>query len=348
MAGVLTGLRASRASALLVVAWMLASGVAEASQNGDEKERLAREFIASLGQKEWLRAIEIGQSLKQLDPENEIVDYNLACAYSRAAKLDEAIQSLRAAAESGFSDADHLAADADLESVRTHAEFARIVERVRKNQEQAREEFERKVEQSEPLIVIPGTVEADKPAAVIVALHPYGGTAESIAARWRKLAADRGAILVAPRAVLATGKGFQWGTVDQADRIVTRSLETVRKLHAVDDKRVFLTGFSQGAYMAYALGMRHAGTFRGVIPLGGEYAPAAAAPPKDLPPERPRFYIMVGDKDPALESNKRAALELRGAGFVTQLKVFENVAHEFPPDADAELERALRFCVGEE
>lgn len=348
MDGVVSGLRALRACALLVVTWMLAAGVARASQNGDEKERLAREFLASLGQKEWLRAIEIGQSLKQLDPENEIVDYNLACAYARAAKPDEAIQALRAAAESGFSDADHLAADADLESVRTHADFTRIVERVRKNRERAREEFERKVEQSEPLIVIPGTVEADKPAAVIVALHPYGGTAELIAARWRKLAADRGAILVAPRAVLATGKGFQWGTVDQADRILTRALETVRKLHAVDEKRVFLTGFSQGAYMAYALGLRHAATFRGVIPLGGEYDPAVASPPKDPPPERPRFYIMVGDKDPALESNKQAALDLRGAGFVAQLKVFKNVAHEFPPDADAELERALRFCVGEE
>ncbi|MEP0846171.1 MAG: hypothetical protein HRF50_05025 [Phycisphaerae bacterium] len=348
MDGVLLGLRASRVPALLVVTWLLAAGPARASQNGDEKERLAREFIASLGQKEWLRAIEIGRSLKELDPENEIVDYNLACAYARAAKADEAIQSLRAAAKSGFSDADHLTADADLESVRAHAEFAAIVERVRKNHEQAREEFERKVEQSEPLIVIPGTVTADRPAPVVVALHPYGGTAETIAARWRKLAADRGAILVAPRAVLATGKGFQWGTVDQADRIVTRALERVRKLHPVDDKCIFLTGFSQGAFMAYGLGLRHAATFRGVIPMAGEWNPAAAALPKEPPAERPRFYIMVGDKDPALESNKQAALDLRGAGFVTQLKVFENLTHEFPPDADAELEQALRFCMGEE
>jgi hypothetical protein len=55
--------------------------------------------------------------------------YNLACAYTRGGRLEEAIAALGRAIEAGFADAKLLAEDADLAPLRSDPRFAELVAR---------------------------------------------------------------------------------------------------------------------------------------------------------------------------------------------------------------------------
>ena len=51
-------------------------------------------------------------------------------------------------------------------------------------------------------------------------------------------------------------------------------LDAVKREYMVDERNVFLLGFSQGASLAFSAGLRHPDVFRGVIPVGGWMDPA--------------------------------------------------------------------------
>jgi phospholipase/carboxylesterase len=66
-----------------------------------------------------------------------------------------------------------------------------------------------------------------------------------------------------------------------ASSYVLDVLAAVKREYPVDERNVFLMGFSQGAGMAFSVGLKHPEQFRGVIPIGGwldpgEHLPAAA------------------------------------------------------------------------
>jgi len=89
---------------------------------------LARRFAEAI--QHFRRALEV-------DPKDVLSLYNLACAYALAGQADEALDALEAAVEGGFEDADHIEADADLESVRDRDRFKRIVARAREKEKAA-------------------------------------------------------------------------------------------------------------------------------------------------------------------------------------------------------------------
>lgn len=73
----------------------------------------------------YTRSVEIGG--------NPTVMYNLACSYSRDGQKEKAIEWLEKSVEAGFSQAETLTADADLESLRSDKRFAAIELVARKN-----------------------------------------------------------------------------------------------------------------------------------------------------------------------------------------------------------------------
>ena len=112
--------------------------------------------------------------------------------------------------------------------------------------------------------------------------------------------------------------------------------------HQVDPRRVVLGGFSQGGQMAYTLGLRHADKFRGVIPIAGSYNPSYTVARDG---GMPRVFVMVGEKDRALEANRAAAKDLEAKGAKVKLNVYPGVGHAFPQNSDEELLKALKFVL---
>ena len=53
------------------------------------------------------------------------------------------------------------------------------------------------------------------------------------------------------------------------EKYVLDVLAAVKRHYLVDERKVFLMGFSQGAGMTFSVGMDHPDLFRGLIPIGG-------------------------------------------------------------------------------
>ena len=295
------------------------------------------EFQKAYQAKDWKRAVAASQRLAELLPDNSFTWYNLACSQAQLGDSAGALGSLARAIETGFHDDAHIRSDADLESLRESPRFQELVETARVAAEADWKEFLKRAEGAEPLVEEPMGYEEGQPVSVLLALHPYAGSADLIADVWRNAAVAQGLLLVAPEAVNPMGPGFEWGTPRQAEYLVEKTLDQVRQRYVVEE--VILTGFSQGGFMVFHLGLSHPDWFSAVIPVGGAFSPdATPIPDGDLP----RFRILVGEDDQAAETNRQAEKLLKEAGADVELNVYPEVGHAFPLDTDTELTRVLK------
>jgi predicted esterase len=82
-------------------------------------------------QKDYRTAVTSLSVAARIKPDEPGVHYNLGCARARAGDLEPALAALKRAVELGFSDADLLASDPDLERLREKPEFRGLLEEVR-------------------------------------------------------------------------------------------------------------------------------------------------------------------------------------------------------------------------
>jgi tetratricopeptide (TPR) repeat protein len=73
------------------------------------------------------RALQVDLRLAQLRPRNSTVHYNLACSHAVLNHMTEAVAALDFAIDLGYDDLEHLLSDPDLEGVRRHVGFRRIL-----------------------------------------------------------------------------------------------------------------------------------------------------------------------------------------------------------------------------
>lgn len=79
---------------------------------------------------QYLEGLGIDLRLAAILPNDETVQYNLACSYALMDQPDQAFEALEAAITAGYSDAIHLQADEDLESLHEDPRFDAIVARL--------------------------------------------------------------------------------------------------------------------------------------------------------------------------------------------------------------------------
>lgn len=327
---------------------MIIGTVRAAEVPGDDVAReLSQQFTEAYRSKDYAKAMEVGTRLAALRPEDSELAYNLGCAGALRGSKEDAIKWLRRAAELGMAQVELIMGDEDLASIRGDAELAAIVDLVKKNRVAAFEELKKRADATPPLIVVPETLDAKKPATLLVVLHGYGDREEIIAERYRDVAEEIGAIILALRGPHAISDGgYHWGDVEDADYVVTRGIEQISKSHRIAGDRIILTGFSQGGFMALNVGMRHPEKFRGIIPIAGHYAERLAKPRGTVPDPKPRVYLLVGSKDQVVESNRTALTDFEAAGLKVKLTVLDGVGHAYPPNRAVELRKALDFVLG--
>ena len=74
--------------------------------------------------------LKVDERLADLEPENSLVFYNLACSYSLTDQFDRAVIALEKALTLGYADFTWLAKDPDLKKLRAHAAFDEIKSRI--------------------------------------------------------------------------------------------------------------------------------------------------------------------------------------------------------------------------
>lgn len=71
--------------------------------------------------------LRVDRRLVRLQPLNPTAHYNLACSLALLKRPTEALRTLRQAVTLGYSDLEFMAEDPDLESLRAHPEFRRLL-----------------------------------------------------------------------------------------------------------------------------------------------------------------------------------------------------------------------------
>ena len=82
--------------------------------------------------------LKVDERLVQLDPENALVFYNLACSYSLTDQFDRAAHALEQALNLGYRDFAWLTKDPDLKKFRQQPAYDQIKERIRRLKNKAR------------------------------------------------------------------------------------------------------------------------------------------------------------------------------------------------------------------
>lgn len=258
---------------------------------GSSIEELHRQAQEAYTGQRYADAAQAYVRILRVQPQDQRALYNLACTYGLLGAAEPAARFLLAAWNAGYRDLDSIQADGDFERVRHRREFRKVLEHLRTDALARRR-------QAGEVIEVPGRVLAAVRVSppdelqdgqrypLVVGLHGAGGTAEDFV----RLFTGHGvrqpfffAVPQGPYTIDAGGRpGFVWYRrlpgirrgVEPHSRQFTEAflldvVDEVAARYPVDRDRVFLMGFSQGAFMSFSLGLRHPERFRGVIPVGG-------------------------------------------------------------------------------
>jgi phospholipase/carboxylesterase len=330
----------------LVVASISMATFVVAAQEPVNVQATRKEFGEAYRKEDWDRAAQLGLELVKLVPNSALEQYNLACVLALNGEMDAALGWLEKAAENGFSRISLLDLDPNLDGVRDLPGYQIVHNMVLQNTKRRRELVYRNAAANPPTTILPKNFSNDQPRPLIVVLHGLGGTPDDFPMIWGPAAARLDAILVVPLGPRRVGNGHGWIDLDEADAVVEATLDYANESFQIDHDRVVLTGFSEGAFMAMALGVRHPDVFAGVISVAGGYIPEIDAPPK-AEAGSPRFYFMVGSLDRVAKQARLAASDFEAAGYEVDFRMFPDTGHEFPRRTTAELGRALRFVLDE-
>ena len=99
-----------------------------------EEQAAYKEAQELIQNKKWSEAAKLYEKLLTTRAENPLLHYNLACCYARIEKADEAMQSLKAALKTGWTNHEHALRDDDLKTLRNRKDFQAWIAELKKIQ----------------------------------------------------------------------------------------------------------------------------------------------------------------------------------------------------------------------
>ncbi len=166
---------------------------------------------------------------------------------------------------------------------------------------------------------------------LVMALHGGGGSGRSFLWSWLRDARGQGAILIAPTAVGAT---WALSGPDGDTPNLARILDLARRGWNVDERRLLLTGMSDGGTFTYVSGLEAQSPFTHLAPVSASFHPMIAqmADPdrmRDLP-----IYLVHGALDWMFDVDvARGANEaLTAAGADVTYREIADLSHAYPRD----------------
>jgi tetratricopeptide (TPR) repeat protein len=98
---------------------------------GRESQRktqsMHEQAIALLRDKRYEESAEVYQKILQINPDDMIALYNIACAYSLMGDKEKALQYLTKSIDAGYMDFEHMEHDSDLDSIRQESQYKEIM-----------------------------------------------------------------------------------------------------------------------------------------------------------------------------------------------------------------------------
>jgi predicted esterase len=177
------------------------------------------------------------------------------------------------------------------------------------------------------LLYVPSTYRPDAPSPVMVLLHGAGGDARGGIDPLLAFADEAGVILIAPSSRRTTWDviGGRFGPDVMG---IDRALEHVFARFSVDETRLGIGGFSDGASYALSVGLTNGDLFTHVV----AFSPGFSAEGEAV--GRPRIFISHGVDDRVLpidRTSRRLQPRLRDAGYDVVYEEFAD-GHVVPAD----------------
>lgn len=185
-------------------------------------------------------------------------------------------------------------------------------------------------------IYVPEYYDPDREWPLVVALHGGSGRGRGFLWSWLRDARSRGAILLAPTSLGSTW-ALQGDDIDSPhlDRIVAMARQKWR----IDERRMLLTGMSDGGTFSYVSGLRADSPFTHLAPFSAAFHPllgafADAERVRGLP-----VHIVHGALDWMFPADMaRMAHEwLQGAGAEATCREIADLSHTFAPELNADV-----------
>ena len=162
------------------------------------------------------------------------------------------------------------------------------------------------------LLDVPASVTPKKPVPLLFDFHGFGHSAAGVwkVSKFHELAARDGFITVYPDGLPVTLRGQQaagWDIfTNEHNRDVAftaRVLDHLEHAYCIDLARIFVTGFSNGAFFSHLLGCRMADRIAAIAPVSGGRIPPPCDPGRGVP-----VLIHHGRQDPRIDvADARAA-----------------------------------------
>ena len=174
----------------------------------EEYGKLEQELQTLFKEKEYDKAADVCRKQMLLVPESGEPHYNLACALARLGHKDQALFELGEAVERGFTDAAHMRADDDLATLRDDQSFKDLLKKARDKELNAPHEMPAEIPGVKTIEAFPEqglryrlridpAATAQKPARLLIWLHPSGGSMDNVVEQMSpQFAKDGYAVLV--------------------------------------------------------------------------------------------------------------------------------------------------------
>lgn len=292
--------------------------IAPEDLRGPDPQEFLAAALKAYTEKRYEDAVRSFVEVIRRDPSDFVSLYNLACCYALMGAEAQAARFLKASWDAGFKDLEHIEQDHDFDGVRESKPFQAVLAEFQSELAVLVKQAGRRVDVVVPTVqsarvLEPEGLEAGRKVPLVLALHGAGDNSDRYVRHFAEKAAEHGMILCLPEApyAIATnipgGVGYLWYrflsdgpealSVNLSDQYILAVIDSVlAHTPAADPERVFITGFSQGGFLAYTLALRHPDRFHGVVAIG------AGADPRDLTEKGatngwPGFFICHSPED---------------------------------------------------
>jgi S1-C subfamily serine protease/predicted esterase len=183
-------------------------------------------------------------------------------------------------------------------------------------------------------VYVPKNYDPNVAHGLLLWLHDSGSggrDAKDVVATWERYAESHRCLIVGPRSQSNTG----WQASETEG--VVGDVTEVMKAYTIDRKRVVAHGIGTGGQMAYYLGFNARSIVRGVATSS---APLGTQPKENVPGEPLAFFIVGGDKDPAIQAIRDSRPQLVEKRFPVLYRELKDFGKQYLDEKTfAELQR---------
>lgn len=184
---------------------------------------------------------------------------------------------------------------------------------------------------------------------LLVVLHGNNSNSQETAPYWEPMA-DKGWIVAVPQSseIGATPDSYTWNDRERAARELDLHIERLKGATQIDTSRVVLAGFSMGGTQAIALALTKRFTVRGIVPICAwlpdvdEYRRLIEGGAAKML----RAYVIAGAEDPSRDGARALVEVMRTHKIRAELDERDGLGHDYPPDMEDTLTKALAFVTG--